>query len=156
MARQRLCNAILITCVACCAAVTLVLFSSLISGGSNAIQVFQRTTGYKIPATAKILFSNISPPTFHGDTISYVICDVDSQTLSGWLAGRPPWGGRWREGPVDPGIPEFLYPELRTYGIPSDRRILYSARDRSKKYHNGDLLAIDPFRSRIWFVSWDF
>ena len=138
-------------------AVAAALFVPLRATVRRQTSVFARETGLAIPASAAIVAAGDTHVGFHGDGYTHLVFDADTGWLGRTLAGPPPWGESWSPGPVDPFIPHpFKGGSPPVRGFPDRPAIRYSARARSSGHHNGELLAIDPLRGRVWFVSWDY
>ena len=117
---------------------------------------FSDMTGIPWPPNATVVLVDDSHGGFHGDGEFYIVADVSSETLLRWLEMEPPWGVRaWKRGPVPHEI--AFHSELEA--DLSSPTIWYAARERgagSIRWHNGDVLAFDPERGRLWVTAWDF
>jgi hypothetical protein len=125
-------------------------------------QTFQRTTGLTLPASSEVMSAG-GYREFHGDGVTHLVFDADPKILERWLSAPPPWGSRWKYGPIDPLIPHCYKSQSFSHlEIPESNTVRYVARGRTPNteppyhYHNGEILAIDPGRGRVWFASWDY
>ena len=115
-----------------------------------------------------------------GDGEYGVVVTVPVETLNRILASPPPWGTKWRNGPVDYEVGShcsFIYAERPggrvvgteqfdyVGGSEEVRTILGSANTKwcakqrgstSMPWHNGNLLIADPSSNRLWLSVWDF
>jgi hypothetical protein len=124
---------------------------------NNPVRIFQRLTGYSMPEAAIIRIAEREPIVFHGDSMTYLVLDVETSYVDSLLNGPPPWGKGWVRGPINPRIPHcFKADKLKMFSIPENDGIFYGVRNRFGDYHNGELLALDPVHGRVWFASWDY
>jgi hypothetical protein len=115
---------------------------------------------------------------FLGDGERYLVADVGPKVVERWLSDEPPWGNAdWKPGPVPAEIgfhcsfgfkglsvttsvtsAEYHGPTELTR-ILSSRNVSYAARARgpqSMRWHNGDLLILEPQSGALWLSSWDW
>lgn len=138
---------------------------------------FRNYTGLRWPAEARVVRSADSHGGFHGDGEYFLVFDTDPATLTRWLSGPAPWGD-WHSGPIPGEIGSHcIFGSAGvTWGTPAagpgrycgdeelvrllgSARVWYSARERgdsSLRWHNGDLLIIDPEAGRVWLSVWDW
>lgn len=139
---------------------------------------FVRITGLGWPTPAKVLAVDDDHGGFQGEGEFYLVFDASPATLKRWLAGPGPWQATWQQGPVPHDVAAHCgfgfrsteardaaasrrytqsWDHLRT--LLSSKNIWYVARERcceSLRWHNGELLAVDPGTGRVWLSSWDF
>lgn len=127
---------------------------------------FHHDTGLTWPSEARIIRRGDT----HGNF--FLVFQVDEATIRRWLSKSAPWGGPWRSGPV-PG--EIGYhttfgfePTSMKYYTNRDGELVrllgsshiwYAARERGSgqiRWHNGDLLIVDPRTRLVWLSVWDW
>jgi hypothetical protein len=139
---------------------------------------FVKITGLGWPASAKVLAVDDDHGGFQGEGEFYLVFDASPETLKQWLARPAPWRATWQQGPVPHDIAGHCGFGFRNGGtldadaearyaegwdhvraLLTSKNIWYVARERcceSLRWHNGELLAVEPGTGRVWLSSWDF
>ncbi len=153
-------------------------------GVSDAAADFRRITGLEWPESAKVIDADdthlqgedgfgFGPGVLDGEF--YLIFDADPETLKEWLTKDAPWDAEWKRGPIPPEKVCAGFGDSRGYGsvdggprkyhgnehfmtLIESATIWYAAHARGSggtSWHDGELIAIDVGRGRVWVAKWD-
>ena len=122
---------------------------------------FTEKTGLPWPSSGNLIKADDTHGGFHGDGDFYLVFSVDKETFSRWKSQKPPWGAsRWERGPVPSEIASrCMFGDAKGWCAPASTDLFYVARARgpeSMRWHNGDLLVLDPEGRVVWLYVWDF
>lgn len=130
---------------------------------------FNRLTGLSWPANARVLSAGDDHGGLQWEGELHVVARVPPTTIASWLASPPPWGqAAWRHGPVAPDVAARCRLGAAAFGQAEGRYsqrawslegVRYVALERcceGLRWHNGNLLVLDPQQGLVWLSVWDF
>ena len=116
-------------------------------------------TGYAWPSSVSVVSVGDNHAGTGGKGVYHLVFDTDSEAVEGWLSGKPPWDlDRWQEGALPAGVPDVVQVAGPDFRPLTGGKVRFAARARQvsgEKWPRGDLIAIDPERTRVWVLSWD-
>jgi len=106
-----------------------------------------------MPSTAVVLRATDTHGTVELSSEGELEIDIQASDadVKKWLGANAPWGSVWKILPPS-GVPDHLLPATSSDAVFDAQELCCS----TLRWHNGELLVIDPTTNQVFIRKWDY